>query len=99
MTHDHHHGGHNPEPESFVALRTKAIESLLIEKGLISSDLVDQLVLADLVELRSGHCADRNQALGMIPVQSTQTQTQSQSPLGGILGALGTAAQVGSMFL
>jgi nitrile hydratase len=44
MTHDHHHGGHNPEPESYVALRTKAIESLLIEKGLISSDLIDKLV-------------------------------------------------------
>jgi nitrile hydratase len=44
MAHEHHHGGHNPEPESYVALRTKAIESLLIEKGLISSDLIDKLV-------------------------------------------------------
>jgi nitrile hydratase len=43
MSHEHH-GGHNPEPESFVALRTRAIESLLVEKGLLSSDLVDQLV-------------------------------------------------------
>jgi hypothetical protein len=41
----------------------------------------------------------RNQTLGIIPVQSSQTTTQSQSPLSGILGALGTAAQVGSMFL
>lgn len=44
MSHDHHHGGHNPEPESFVALRTRAIESLLVEKGLLSTDLVDRLV-------------------------------------------------------
>ena len=30
---DHH--GHHPEPETAPALRTKAIESLLVEKGLI----------------------------------------------------------------
>jgi nitrile hydratase len=41
-----HPGGHNPEPESYVALRTRAIESLLIEKGLLSSEVVDQLVSA-----------------------------------------------------
>ena len=43
MSHEHP-AGHNPEPESYVALRTRAIESLLIEKGLLSSELVDQLV-------------------------------------------------------
>ena len=37
---------HHPEPESYSALRTKAIESLLIEKGLISSDAVDARVQA-----------------------------------------------------
>ena len=36
--------GHEPQPESLVALRTKAIESLLIEKGLLSTDLVDRVV-------------------------------------------------------
>jgi nitrile hydratase len=36
--------GHQPRPEPLVALRTKAIESLLIEKGLLSSDLVDRVV-------------------------------------------------------
>jgi nitrile hydratase len=46
VAHNHHHGGHNPEPESPVALRTRAIESLLIEKGLVSSDLIDRLVSA-----------------------------------------------------
>jgi nitrile hydratase len=46
MAHDHHHGGHNPEPESLPALRTRALESLLVEKGLLSSDLVDRLVEA-----------------------------------------------------
>ena len=41
-----HDGGHHPEPESFAALRTKALESLLAEKGLISSDAIDALVSA-----------------------------------------------------
>lgn len=43
---DHHHAGghHHPAPEPYVALRTKALESLLIEKGLLSTDVVDALV-------------------------------------------------------
>ena len=41
-----HEGGHHPEPESYPARRTKALESLLVEKGLISSDAVDALVRA-----------------------------------------------------
>ena len=36
--------GHQPQPEPLVSLRTKAIESLLIEKGLLSTDLVDRVV-------------------------------------------------------
>jgi nitrile hydratase len=35
---------HNPEPQSYPALRAQAIESLLVEKGLISSDAIDALV-------------------------------------------------------
>jgi nitrile hydratase len=35
---------HNPDPEPYPQLRTKAIESLLVEKGLISTDAVDALV-------------------------------------------------------
>ena len=31
----------DPEQEPYVALRTKALESLLIEKGLITADAVD----------------------------------------------------------
>ena len=42
--HHHDHGGHHPELESPIALRARALESLLIEKGLLSSDLVDSLV-------------------------------------------------------
>jgi nitrile hydratase len=42
------HGHHNPDPEPYPALRARAIESLLIEKGLISTDAVDALV--DLYE-------------------------------------------------
>ncbi len=39
-------GGHHPEQESFAALRTKALESLLVEKGLLASDAIDTLVQA-----------------------------------------------------
>ncbi|HYY89049.1 MAG TPA: nitrile hydratase subunit alpha [Chloroflexota bacterium] len=35
---------HHPDPEPYPQLRTKAIESLLVEKGLISTDAVDALV-------------------------------------------------------
>lgn len=38
------HGHHNPDPEPYPALRARAIESLLIEKGLLSTDAVDALV-------------------------------------------------------
>src|SRR5688500_2343866 len=32
----------DPEQEPYVALRTKALESLLIEKGLLSAEAVDE---------------------------------------------------------
>jgi nitrile hydratase len=35
---------HAHDRESFAALRTRAIESLLVEKGLLSSDVVDRVV-------------------------------------------------------
>ena len=39
--------GHlHPEPESYAALRTKALESLLVEKGFIASDAIDAVVQA-----------------------------------------------------
>ena len=38
------HSGHHPEPETYPALRTKAIESLLVEKGLLASDAIDFIV-------------------------------------------------------
>src|SRR5712691_10009274 len=37
---------HHPEPDSFASLRTKALESLLVEKGLITTDAIDALVQA-----------------------------------------------------
>ena len=40
-----HHGDHD-DPESELSLRARALESLLIEKGLSSSDLVDKMVYA-----------------------------------------------------
>ena len=42
MSGNHEHGGeHHPEPISYAEARTKAIESLLIEKGLLSTDAID----------------------------------------------------------
>ena len=35
---------YDPEQEPYVALRTKALESLLTEKGLLSSEAVDEIV-------------------------------------------------------
>jgi nitrile hydratase len=35
---------YDPEQEPYVALRTKALESLLIEKGLLSAEAVDQQI-------------------------------------------------------
>jgi nitrile hydratase len=40
---DNHHG-HHPPDESYASLRTRALESLLAEKGLISGDAVDYIV-------------------------------------------------------
>ena len=40
-SHDHH-----PEAESYASLRIKALESLLVEKGILSSDSIDAMVQA-----------------------------------------------------
>jgi nitrile hydratase len=40
--HDGHH--HHPAPEPIQATRVKALESLLIEKGLVSTDAIDVVV-------------------------------------------------------
>ena len=53
---------HHPEPEPRTALRARAIESLLIEKGLLSSDDVDALVQAyeqDIGPLRGARVVAR----------------------------------------
>jgi nitrile hydratase subunit alpha len=42
--HDPGKSHHHPQPLSRVALRTKAIESLLVEKGLITTDVIDRVV-------------------------------------------------------
>jgi len=42
--HDHHSGHHHPQPLSPIALRVKALESLLLEKGLIASDAIERVV-------------------------------------------------------
>src|SRR6202047_3441673 len=40
MSHDHHH----PRPESAVELRARALEALLTERGLVSTDAIDAVV-------------------------------------------------------
>ena len=40
-------GQHHPEPEPYAAIRAKAIESLLVEKGLIASGAEDDKVRDD----------------------------------------------------
>ena len=45
MSNDHHHE-HHPEPEAPAALRARAIESLLVEKGIVSTDAIDLIVQA-----------------------------------------------------
>ena len=39
-----HGSDHHPEPESYAALRTKALESLLVAKGYVSTDAIDEIV-------------------------------------------------------
>jgi nitrile hydratase len=44
--HDHDHGHHHPDPLTPAEARAKAIESLLVEKGLLSTDAIDAQVAA-----------------------------------------------------
>jgi nitrile hydratase subunit alpha len=50
MTHDahehEHEHGHHPEPPSEIEARVRALESLLVEKGLVTSAAVDAVVEA-----------------------------------------------------
>ena len=39
-----HGGDHRHEPESDAALRARALESLLVEKGLVTTDAIDEMV-------------------------------------------------------
>ena len=38
------HGHHHPRPDSQAALRTRALEALLAEKGLVAADAIDAVV-------------------------------------------------------
>jgi nitrile hydratase len=42
--HEHDHGHHHPRPASEVELRVRALEALLVEKGLVSTDAIDAVV-------------------------------------------------------
>ena len=40
------HGHHHREPESVLSLRVRALESLLVEQKLVSSEAIDRVVSA-----------------------------------------------------
>ena len=42
--HDHHHHDHGQEPPSDMALRVKALESLLVEKGIVDPAALDAII-------------------------------------------------------
>ena len=42
--HGHDHGGHHERPASQSELRARALEALLIERGLVSTDAIDAVV-------------------------------------------------------
>jgi nitrile hydratase len=42
--HEHDHGHHHPRPQSAVELRAQALEALLAERGLVSTDAIDAVV-------------------------------------------------------
>jgi len=42
--HDHEHGHHHPREKSEVELRAEALEALLVEKRLVSTDAIDAVV-------------------------------------------------------
>ena len=44
MTPDHEHDHHHPRPASEIELRAQALEALLAEKGLVSTDAIDAIV-------------------------------------------------------
>ncbi len=44
MSGDHHDSDHHPDPEPYHAVRTRALESLLVEKGFVTTDAIDAVV-------------------------------------------------------
>jgi nitrile hydratase subunit alpha len=43
LSEDHGHG-HHPRPDSEVALRARALEALLVSKGLVATDAIDAII-------------------------------------------------------
>ena len=57
MPHDHHHDEHDhTEPPSDLELRVKALESLLVEKGLVIQ--IPSTLSSTLTSIRSGHVTE-----------------------------------------
>ena len=44
--HEHHDGGHHPAPPTELEARVRALEGLLVERGIVSSDAIDTFVEA-----------------------------------------------------
>ena len=44
MPHDHHHNHEHTEPPSDLELRVKALESLLVEKGLVKTETLNAII-------------------------------------------------------
>ena len=44
MAHDHHHPDHGQEPPGDLALRVKALETLLVDKGLVDPAALDAII-------------------------------------------------------
>ncbi|MGH7902845.1 MAG: nitrile hydratase subunit alpha [Candidatus Dormibacteraceae bacterium] len=46
--HDHHHDGHghHPEPPTPIEARVRGLESLLLEKGLVTGEAIDTIIAA-----------------------------------------------------
>jgi nitrile hydratase len=42
--HDHEHGPHRPRPVSDLELRQRALEAMLVERGLLTTDAIDAVV-------------------------------------------------------
>ncbi len=88
--HDDHH--HHPLPLSEVALRAQALEDLLVAKGLVSTDAIDQVI-----ELYENDIGPQNGARVVARAWSDQAYAaRLQDDATAAVGELGFAGEEGS---